>query len=118
MNDQQRTARWLGWTPHGADYWLVPAELDTSPLPGQQSGEPRRLPDLTTFVGCAEWCVLIEVEVARRELYSEIRRYPQRVGNVGVMIQNRATSHDTVFRRATKLDALTAAVLELMENKS
>jgi len=117
MTDQQRIARWMGWTPHGDDYWLIPAELDTSPEPGLQAGEPRRLPDLTTFVGRAEWCAVVEVEVARRELYSEIRRYPQRVGNVGVMIQNRATSHDTVFRRATKLAALTAAVLALMESE-
>ena len=113
QNTQAQIARWMGWTQDAArpEYWY------TRDDPGHE-GEPRRLPDLTTFAGVAEWCAVIEVEVARRELYSEIRRYPQRVGNVGVMIQNRVTSHDTVFRRATKLDALTAAVLELMENKS
>ena len=112
QNTQAQIARWMGWMPTAdkPPYWYI-ADDPT------HEGEPRRLPDLTTFAGVAEWCALIEVEVARRELYSEIRRYPQRVGNVGVMIQNRATSHDTVFRRATKLGALTAAVLEIMESE-
>lgn len=106
---QQKIARWMGWGPTAdkPPYWYT-ADDPT------HEGEPRRLPDLTTFVGRAEWGALIEEGVARRELYSEVRRYPQSVGYVEVMIQG-AGSHDTIFQRPTKLAALEAAVLKLME---
>ena len=110
MTDQQRIARWLGWTPHGDDYWLIPAELDTSPEPGLQSGEPRRLPDLGTFAGCAEWCALIKGELERRGLGYELG-WNTNVHWSGIV------SMSEVYG-ATELAALTAAVLALMEDES
>ena len=114
MNDQQRTARWLGWTPHGDDYWLIPAELDTSPLPGQQSGEPRRLPDLTTFVGCAEWCALIRAEFKRRSYWGGDF---WDTDSHSVVVCHGSDELAEV-EAADELAALTAVVLELMENES
>ena len=115
MNDQQRIAHeFLGWTPHGADYWLVPAELDTSPLPGLQSGEPRRLPDLETPLGCAEWVELIKAELRQRDYNTRL--------NLTKLTATCALYDDGYVvaggRELTELAALTAVVLELMENES
>ena len=111
---QQRIARWMGWTPHGDDYWLIPAELDTSPEPGLQSGEPRRLPDLTTFAGVAEWCALIRTEFKRRGCWGSIYFWEDGRCELTVYIDSDQLA---ATDGATELAALTAAVLAILESE-
>ena len=114
MTDQQRIARWMGWTPHGDDYWLIPAELDTSPEPGLQSGEPRRLPDLTTFAGVAEWCAVVEAEFTRRGWW--VSSFTWENGSVDFAVYRMAYQM-AESKGADKLAALTAAVLAILESE-
>jgi len=116
MTDQQQIARWLNWTPHGDDYWLIPDELDMSPEPGLQSGEPRRLPDLETPLGCAEWVALIKDKLML-DYYIEMHWFLDRdEWRLGVTMSELESA--IVVYEATELAALTAAVLALMEDES
>ena len=116
MTDQQQIARWLNWTPHGDDYWLIPDELDMSPEPGLQSGEPRHLPDLETFAGRAEWVALIKDKLML-DYYIEMHWFLDRdEWRLGVTMSELESA--IVVYEATELAALTAAVLALMEDES
>ena len=108
MTDQQRIARWMGWTQDAArpEYWY------TRDDPGHE-GEPRRLPDLTTFIGRAEWCALIKAELRQRDYNTRL--------NLTKLTVTCALYDDGYVvaggRELTELAALTAAVLALMESE-
>ena len=106
MTDQQRIARWMGWTQDAArpEYWYTRDDPE-------HEGEPRRLPDLETPLGCAEWVELIKAELRRRNYSTRL--------NLTKLIATCALYDDGYVvaggRELTELAALTAAVLALME---
>ena len=110
QNTQAQIARWMGWMPTAdkPPYWYI-ADDPT------HEGDPRRLPDLTTFVGVAEWCAVVELEFTRRGWW--VSSFTWENGSVDFAVY-RVAYQMAESKGADKLAALTAAVLELMENKS
>ena len=109
---QQRIARWLGWTQDAISrvWWYAPGDWSDEP----NDRRPRRLPNLNTDEGAALWEKLIEAEFTRRGWW--VSSFTWENGSVDFAVY-RGPDKLAEKNGATKLAALTAAVLAILESE-
>jgi len=109
MTNQQRIAReFFGWrqSANFSVFWRAPGDRGDVPT--------RRLPNLKTEAGAALWEKLIEAEFTRRGWWTSLFTWEN--GSVDFAVY-RVAYQMAEKNGATKLAALTAAVLAILESE-